>query len=204
LDLAREKYVWTDEFPAWLSYVNPSVLKLLRKYGARRVLDAGSGNGHMAGYLSNEGIEITGIDWDPDAVAIAARLFPAASFKVGSFEDPPPETYDAVVSTEVVEHLYDPQTMARYCFEALKPGGIVLMSTPYHGFWKNLAIVMIPGEWDRHHMSLEPGGHIKFWTPKTLKILLEDAGFEVVEFAGSGRLPYIWKSMIMVGRKPER
>lgn len=72
----------------------------------------------------------------------------------------------------------------------------MIISTPYHGYLKNLALAAT-GKLDNHFTVLWDGGHIKFWSVKTLSKLLEEYGFEVVEFKGSGRIPYLWKSMLL-------
>jgi hypothetical protein len=82
----------------------------------------------------------------------------------------------------------------------LKPGGYLVLSTPYHGYLKNLAL-SLTGKWDFHHSPLRDGGHIKFWSRKTLTELLETEGFHVTDFIGVGRIPYLWKSMVIVARK---
>ncbi|MDD5599522.1 MAG: hypothetical protein PHV82_16365, partial [Victivallaceae bacterium] len=45
------------------------------------------------------------------------------------------------------------------------------------------------------------GGHIKFWSFNTIGRLLDNNGFEVIYKWGCGRVPYIWKSMIVVAEK---
>jgi 2-polyprenyl-6-hydroxyphenyl methylase/3-demethylubiquinone-9 3-methyltransferase len=82
------------------------------------------------------------------------------------------------------------------CRRALKPGGALILSTPYHGYWKNLALA-VTGKLDDHFTALWDGGHIKFWSRGTLAQLLEEAGFRVERFVGVGRLPFLWKSMIV-------
>ena len=64
---------------------------------------------------------------------------------------------------------------------------------------KNLAIA-ITGNFDKHFTVLWDGGHIKFWSVDTLTQLLKESGFEVVEFKGSGRLPFLWKSMFIIAK----
>jgi len=85
------------------------------------------------------------------------------------------------------------------CVDAKWGGGEMIISTPYHGYLKNLALA-ITGKMDSHFTVLWDGGHIKFWSVKTLTKLLNEFGFEVVEFRGSGRLPYLWKSMFVRAR----
>jgi len=111
--------------------------------------------------------------------------------------------FDVVVSTEVVEHCFAPRLWAAAAFRSLRAGGVLICSTPYHGYLKNLALAL-SGKLDAHFGPLWDGGHIKFWSRATLSTLLEEAGFEVLEFRGAGRLPWLWKSMLIAARKPRR
>ena len=83
----------------------------------------------------------------------------------------------------------------------LQAGGYLIISTPYHGYVKNLALALT-NQVGRTSFAFLEGGHIKFWSRRTLSQLLNDAGFRVVRFIGAGRLPFLWKSMIIVAQKP--
>ena len=85
-------------------------------------------------------------------------------------------------------------------FELCEPGALAIVSTPYHGYWKNLALSLVPGVWDRHHHPLSDHGHIKFWSMRTLRALLLHAGFKAVRFDRAGRIPALAKSMIAVAQ----
>lgn len=200
-----QDYGWTAHDPGSSSYIAPEVLCQLRALGAKSVLDVGCGNGSITGLLSREGFAVTGVDGDAGGIAIAQANHPRVPFAVADFADDGATLdgapFDAVVSTEVVEHLYAPHELTRFAWEALKPGGHFIVTTPYHGYLKNLAL-SITGKWDHHHTALWHGGHIKFWSRATLGQLLAARGFEPVSFGGVGRLPYLWKSMVMTVRKP--
>ena len=73
------------------------------------------------------------------------------------------------------------------------------MSTPYHGYVKNVALALA-GKLDDPFPALWDGGHIKFFSRNTLEQMLREQGFEVTGFAGAGRLPYLWKSMLVKAR----
>jgi hypothetical protein len=55
---------------------------------------------------------------------------------------------------------------------------------------------------EHHANSLRDGGHIKFWSQRTLAKLLMETGFTNIQFRGTGRLPYLWMTMVMSGEKP--
>jgi len=65
-------------------------------------------------------------------------------------------------------------------------------------------VLALTNKWDAHLNPLWDGGHIKLWSRKTLSQLLNEADFCVVRFIGAGRVPFVWKSMIMVAQKPQR
>ena len=112
------------------------------------------------------------------------------------------ETFDMAIATEVIEHLARPRNLPRFAKQLLRPGGHLIISTPYHGYLKNL-ILALTNRWDAHLSPFWDGGHIKFWSYKTLSQLLNESGFRVVRFIGAGRLPFLWKSMIVVAQKLE-
>lgn len=205
MNTRAEDYGWTAQDPGSSSYLAPEVMRQLRALGAKHVLDAGCGNGSISGLLAREGLAVTGVDGDAGGIAIAQASHRLVRFAVADFAQDGAALagapFDAVVSTEVVEHLYAPHELARFAWEALKPGGHFIVTTPYHGYLKNLALAVL-GKWDHHHTALWHGGHIKFWSRATLGQLLAAQGFEPVSFRGVGRLPWLWKSMVMTVRKP--
>jgi 2-polyprenyl-6-hydroxyphenyl methylase/3-demethylubiquinone-9 3-methyltransferase len=172
----------------------------------KRVLDVGCGNGFWAGEFARRGCRVVGIDPSESGIDLARGSHAALRFEV--MEITPDvltrlaeEPFDIVVSTEVVEHLYSPQDWAEGCINALRPGGVAIVSTPYHGWLKNLALAAT-GKLDRHLDALREGGHIKFFSQPVLTQLLTEAGFDDVRFAGAGRVPLMWKSMVLAATKP--
>jgi 2-polyprenyl-6-hydroxyphenyl methylase/3-demethylubiquinone-9 3-methyltransferase len=155
--------------------------------------------------LSTLGFAVTGVDPSETGIAIARMRHPGCYFEVASaYEDLADRfgTYSLVVSLEVIEHLYDPRLFARTVFNLLEPGGTAIVSTPYHGYFKNLALA-VTGSFDRHFTALWDGGHIKFWSMETLRRLLSEAEFHVSHFIRVGRFPPLAKSMVVIAQKPQ-
>jgi 2-polyprenyl-3-methyl-5-hydroxy-6-metoxy-1,4-benzoquinol methylase len=185
------------------TYLLNPIRNLLKKTDC--ILDMGCGNGNITNHLLKEGYNIYGIDASENGIKYAnSRAVQKGRFFVCEFSEMklPDELKDikfnVVISTEVIEHVYSPQQFIEFCTNSLISGGCIVLSTPYHGYLKNLAL-SITGKWDRHFGALNECGHIKFWSKKTLTELLERNGIKVVGFTGCGRVPYLWKSMILVG-----
>lgn len=197
------EYGWaTAEHSGSASYLTPIVIRCLAEIGARRVLDIGCGNGALAADLRRSGFDVEGCDPSAKGIALAREAHSGIPFhSIGVDEDPAAlGRFDAVVSTEVIEHLYLPRLLPRFAARVLSPGGHLIISTPYHGYLKNL-LLSLAGKWDAHLDPLWDGGHIKMWSKAKLSMLLEQEGFQVQSLTGAGRLLFLWKSMIAVARK---
>ena len=201
-------YAYEDpELNASHDYLVPALLEelaaLRRSTDHKRVFELGCGNGSVADVLTRQGYQITGVDASAQGIEQAKRRFPHLTLHLGSAYDPLADTYGkfpVVVSLEVVEHLYAPRVFARSLFDLVEPSGTVIVSTPYHGYWKNLAMAMT-GKLDHHFTALWDHGHIKFWSIGTLRLLLQEAGFHSIRFRRVGRVPALAKSMIAIAKK---
>jgi 2-polyprenyl-6-hydroxyphenyl methylase/3-demethylubiquinone-9 3-methyltransferase len=187
------------------SYLWSPVLELLNEHtrDEARVFDLGCGNGALAAELAGRGYGVTGVDPSQDGIERARETHPKLDVHVGSAYDNLRSeygTFDAVVSLEVVEHVYYPRKYAACMYDLLEREGVALISTPYHGYWKNLALALT-GKMNDHFTPLWTHGHIKFWSMDTLGQLLEEAGFRNVQFQRVGRIPPLAKSMIAIATK---
>ena len=197
--------------PHTRSYLWPTVLEELdreisRPTPTRSVFDLGCGNGSFMAELVERGFDVCGVDSSRTGVAQARQTWPGIPSFVGSAYDDLSDSYGqwpAVVSLEVVEHVYAPRTFARSLFSLVVPGGVAILSTPYHGYMKNLALA-VTGKWDQHFTALRDHGHIKFWSVRTLSALLAEAGFVEIRFRFAGRMPMLAKSMVAIARRPAK
>jgi 2-polyprenyl-3-methyl-5-hydroxy-6-metoxy-1,4-benzoquinol methylase len=189
-------------------YLLPEVKAILANNPTpcKRIFELGCGNGSVANALSNLGFEVTGVDASAEGISQAHQSYSDLNLHLGSAYDDLRNQYGqfpVVISLEVVEHLYFPRKFAKTIYNLLEVGGTAIISTPYHGYWKNLAMALT-GTMDAHFTALWDHGHIKFWSFHTLHALLREAGFVNIEFYRVGRIPVLAKSMIAIARMPSQ
>ncbi len=211
--MTAQEHAWHHDTPGGsAAYLIPRLTDALRRFqeqlGVRQplaIVEFGCGNGHVAALLADMGHDVVGIDSSATAIAIARTRHTAARFELGSFDDgallgAPRPAADCVIALEVVEHLLYPARLFEAAAGVLRPGGLLLVSTPYHGYAKNLALSLING-WDRHFNVQNDSGHVKFFSNRALATMAGRFEFEDLRFRGAGRMPAVWKSTVMTARK---
>jgi 2-polyprenyl-3-methyl-5-hydroxy-6-metoxy-1,4-benzoquinol methylase len=192
------------------AYLLPTVQRMLHTVqvpeNGRRLFELGCGNGSMARVLTDAGWDVIGVDPSIEGIEHARSAYPELKLFTGSAYDDLVARYGrfpVVLSLEVVEHVYAPREFARRLFDLLEEGGTAIVSTPFHGYWKNLALA-VSGRMDAHFTALWDHGHIKFWSVRTLGELLREAGFLDIRFERVGRIPALAKSMVAIARSGSR
>jgi len=189
-------------------YLLPTVFReisALARGKSLKILDLGCGNGYVAAQIAALGHTVSGVDVSSDGITIARASFPRVLYHADSlYDDDLAEKIkvpvDCVISLEVVEHLFFPRKLFEQSHRLLVNGGSLIISTPYHGYLKNLALSVTNG-WDRHFGVDWDGGHIKFFSEVTLARMASSACFNDIRFLKVGRFPGLWKSMIMIATK---
>ncbi|MEQ8972147.1 MAG: class I SAM-dependent methyltransferase [Coleofasciculus sp. C1-SOL-03] len=203
--LSKYNYAYQNNFSGHHhAYLIAPLLEMLSQVKSSsqqklRVLDIGCGNGSLTHLIAQQGYEVVGIEESESGVTFASSSFPDCQFIQGSIYNLPYDkldnSFDIVISCEVIEHLFYPRELVRAANKCLKPKGVLILTTPYHGYFKNLTLAL-SGKMDRHFTTLWDGGHIKFFSTKTLTELLKQEGYTNIKFRFSGRCPYLWKSML--------
>lgn len=187
------------------AYLFPTLLKIMADRPPGAMFELGCGNGTTAAMLTKQGHVVCGVDPSITGIEIAQRQYPECRLELGSSEEDLRArfgTFDTLLSLEVAEHVYSPARYATAIGELLNPGGIAIVSTPYHSYLKNLALAA-SGKMESHFTALWEGGHIKFWSRRSIATLFDGAGFDEIGFYRVGRVPALAKSMISVFRKRE-
>lgn len=141
-----------------------------------RLLEIGCGNGGRLLGLQQLGWDIEGHDVDSKAVEYCRTL--GLRVQSGSLEDCGfrEQSYDVILMSHVIEHLHDPLGVLKRCRELLKPGGKVIISTPnIRSLGRQI--------YRKHWLPLDPPRHITIFSSKTLRNVLNAAGFGAVRIS---------------------
>lgn len=157
-----------------------------------RLLDVGCSSGALLLVAREMGFDPEGVEIAPEAGDAARR----AGFRVhtGLLEEGgyAGAIFDAVTLVELLEHLREPRALLAECRRILRPGGVVMATTPNGASW---TAAVMGARWDVFSLQ-GMGGHVSFFNPGSLRLLAERAGFEVsrietrqVRLAEKGQLP---------------
>jgi len=153
-----------------------------------RVLDLGCGDGYFCEVLATAGAEPVGVDVAESALARARTRVPATRFELVSTDGPLPFAegeFDAVWSSEVIEHVADTARWLSELRRVLRREGRALVTTPRHGRLTGAGIALRGFE-----SRFDPQGeHLRFYTRRSLAALLGEFGFDDIRVAGAGALP---------------
>lgn len=153
-----------------------TLARLLDKPPAEiRIVDVGCSRGQFVDFAARAGFVAEGVEPAPD-IAAAARAA-GRIVRTGLLEDQqyPDASFDAASLFEVVEHLREPLPLLRECYRILKPGGILLISTGNAASW---TVAAMGERWDYFHME-QDGGHISFFSPRSIAVAARASGYRV-------------------------
>jgi len=151
-----------------------AILKRLQSFQFQRLLDVGCGDGELIVWLRERlpsNTAITGVDLSSETVTRNRVRHPHAQFEVLNIEHQHLENaFDAIVCTEVIEHLDDRKSAFQNLAAMLNPGGHVVVTCPA----------------GKVHATERHFGHISHPTPTELRDLAKDVGLEVVSLENWG------------------
>lgn len=151
----------------------------------KRVLELGSGPGSVTRLLKENHCHVTALEIDTEAVEIVSQYcervyscdlndpaWPDKLYVDGKFE--------AIVATDVLEHLYDPWATLKKLQPLLVADGYVVISLPHAGHNAIIAC-LLNGDFEYQSRGLLDKTHIRFFALKNIQRLFNDAGFKIIE-----------------------
>ena len=181
-----------------------------------RILEIGCGSGDTARLVRSAGkcARYVGVELFPDAAARARDAIDdvivgdveamAFNWDAGAF--------DALILSEVLEHLREPWSLVARLAPHVRRGGLVMASSPNAAHWRVLR-TLARGDFPRHDQGVFDRTHLRWFTPRTFRALFEDAGFQVRRLApvtpfsartralsrlSAGRLDHLFMTQISV------
>lgn len=152
-----------------------SRLRYIKKYArGPRLLDVGCAYGIFLYVASQSGYKVSGVEMSSYSAETARKKFNVdvynGSLAGAAFK---PSIFDVVTLWDVLEHLMDPLAELREVHRLLKPGGLIAIQLPN---LRGLDVAILKEKWG----WLQLPYHLYFFTPSTLKQMVEKSGFEVV------------------------
>jgi 2-polyprenyl-6-hydroxyphenyl methylase/3-demethylubiquinone-9 3-methyltransferase len=174
---------------SWYRARTRRIVGLLNEFApaARRVLDIGCAQGTIAITLAESGYEVTANDIRSSYISYARMRDDnkRVNFIRENFLDyNPVDKFQAVIFTEVIEHIVDHSTFLRHILNCMSPGGILIVTTPNHGYIRqrlpSFSEVNLEENKDKQFSS-HGSDHFYLFKKQELMGLLNEAGFEVIK-----------------------
>jgi 2-polyprenyl-3-methyl-5-hydroxy-6-metoxy-1,4-benzoquinol methylase len=167
-----------------------------------RVLDLGAGDGAFAEALVAAGARVAGVDVAEEALRRARARAPGADLRRIAEGAPLPfeeDAFDVVWAGEVLEHVADVAGLLAEVRRVLRWGGTLLATTPHHGRAALVALALRPGGALEEHFDPR-ADHLRFFTARSLRELVADAGFADVDVRAAGGVPPLRRALHLRAR----
>ncbi|HLD98904.1 MAG TPA: class I SAM-dependent methyltransferase [Bdellovibrionota bacterium] len=160
-----------------------------------RALDVGCGDGTFGMALKqSRPFEVWGIE----PVAAAAKIAGSRLDRVipegveTAIPKLPDSHFDAVFFNDVLEHLIDPEAVLRAIRPKLLPNATLVASLPNVRYLPHLRDLLVRKDWKYADSGILDRTHVRFFTDKSARKMLESCGYEITRAEGINGLP-IWK-----------
>jgi 2-polyprenyl-3-methyl-5-hydroxy-6-metoxy-1,4-benzoquinol methylase len=161
------------------------ILEMLADRPPARILGLGCGDGLLAARLRERGHTVVGVDFvevpgvrDRVDEFVQADLAQGMPTGIG-------DNFDVVIAGDVIEHLPRPNKIMQEIRHVLRAGGQVLLSVPNFGHWYPRGRVAL-GLFGYDRRGILDETHLRFFTRTTLRRLVRDAGYDVLEERATG------------------
>jgi 2-polyprenyl-3-methyl-5-hydroxy-6-metoxy-1,4-benzoquinol methylase len=163
--------------------IYPGKIQKIKKYqSSPKILDIGAGLGGFCYVCKRQRLEIIGIEMVAQQVKNAKKIFDVdlMNLSINEFFATNKEKFDVVHMHHVLEHLQHPKSVLASIGKVLAPAGIVIFEIPnqFFVFSEELKIKL---RIKPYRKPYNPYHHIYFFSPNTLKKLIDVAGYKIIE-----------------------
>ena len=160
------------------------------------LLDFGAGEGALSARLSDLGYQITSADKDEDNFKCKQISFARIDFdnpdEIARFVVKHENIFDAVLGVEVIEHVQNQWQYVRQLMKMVKPGGMILITTPNTTSWLSRLVFFFTGRFHQFSDSDLSYGHINPISPWELSLILREVGAVDIHISTAGTLPPLY------------
>lgn len=162
------------------------VVGLLKKGS---VLDVGCGVGIASAMLMEKGFDVTAVDFSREACKMARKKgVRVLQVDVEEGLPFPDGTFDNVILSEVLEHVYDTDTVLKETLRVLADGGVLVLTVPNIGHWM-FRLWLLFGRFPTLEKVQTDSQHIRYFTLHEITSVLGKAGHAVKSIEG---FPTLW------------
>lgn len=151
------------------------------------VLDVGCAQGSLALMLAGRA-DVWGVEGNPSAIGVAklhCKDVYEADLNLRDSVPPIDQLFDVVVFADVLEHVLDSRRVLREYSAFVKPEGVIIVSLPNIAHWRIRAKLLM-GNFDYTEYGIMDDTHLRFFTFRTGRLLVEKAGLFVSNIVGVG------------------
>lgn len=189
--------LYSDKEATYFSGGRKDIIDSLSEDPNRKILEIGCGEGSTGAYAKKTGKcgLYVGIELFQGAADIAAtRIDQVYVGDVERFELPESVMFNALIASEVLEHLVDPWKVLQRLRLHLSSGAIVCASSPNVAHY-SMVLMLLRGGWDLAERGRMDRTHLRWFTPKTYAQMFIDCGYEVVSVAALAKPG--WKAKLL-------
>ncbi len=158
-----------------------------------RVLELGCADGFISRHLTERGCRVTAVEVDPEAAERARQWCEQVlvyDLNRLDWTQQLKGKFDTVLCGDVLEHLVNPDVALRQIHTLLTPSGRVIISLPNIAHIR-IRLKLLFGKFEYESAGIMDVTHLRFYTYKTARELIERAGFRIVSYhplVGGGAL----------------
>lgn len=149
----------------------------------KKILEIGCATGQTLAYMRERGAEFTvGVEYSAEAAIVAEGRGLSRVIR-GDIEqmelDLEPNSFDLLIAGHVLEHLANPWGVLRRLSGLLRTGGQLVAALPNVRNYSVVFPLLLRGEWEYRPSGVMDWTHLRFFSSRSARRLIEQAGFEV-------------------------